>query len=101
MGGMGMSGSNAPRGAGGRGGGGLGAIFTETLNFQPMIMNGAISIKDIVRRREELRDRKDFEAADLIRDFLRQFGVYMCDRDRSWNAADGSSGSYRDGLNLH
>lgn len=52
------------------------------------------SIEALVYGREVERDRRDFAAADMIRQDLRNNGVEVWDKQRTWNCSDGRSGPY-------
>lgn len=50
------------------------------------------SIKALLEGRERARERHDWGTSDAIRDDLRQAGVELWDKEKSWQAADGRGG---------
>jgi cysteinyl-tRNA synthetase len=59
-----------------------------------MITSAALmtpQIECLVAQRERARQSRDFMAADLIKEQLRQHGVQVWDKERIWRASDGRS----------
>lgn len=52
------------------------------------------SIEALIYGREVERNKRDFAAADLIRQDLKAHGVEVWDKQRTWNCSDGRSGVY-------
>jgi|EP00927_Polykrikos_kofoidii_P071804 cysteinyl-tRNA synthetase len=50
-------------------------------------------INTLVGQREKARQGSDWSLADMIRDELKSAGVEIFDKEKSWRAADGRSGS--------
>lgn len=53
-----------------------------------------LRLQDFLVKREEMRNQREFEAADKIRDVLQMVGVHLKDKERRWTAADGRSGDF-------
>lgn len=53
-----------------------------------------VPLHDFLAKREEMRNNRDWEAADKIRDVLQMVGVHLKDKERRWSTADGRSGEF-------
>merc|ERR1719345_673229 len=56
---------------------------------------GVMSDEDIARevaQREKFRSNKDFQNADAVRAHLKNLGIEIYDKERSWKCSDGRSG---------
>ena len=45
-------------------------------------------------KREDARKQRDFGSADALRTWLRQGGVELNDRDKTWSCTDGRRGQW-------
>lgn len=64
------------------------AATTGTESLSPMVLSDH-SIQALVNGREAVRENRNFEAADAIRDDLKQHGIEVWDKQRCWKASDG------------
>lgn len=52
-----------------------------------------LEINTLINQREKARQHSDFSTADMIRDELKQYGVTIHDKEKSWNSVDGRAGA--------
>jgi len=51
-----------------------------------------LEVTTLIAQREKARQNSDFSTADMIRDELKQFGVTIQDKEKSWKSVDGRTG---------
>jgi len=63
-----------------------------------------LEITTLIAQREKARQNSDFSTADMVRDELKQYGVTILDKEKSWKSVDGRTGGvpmFHDGPPVH
>ena len=76
----------------------IGPVNISAAHAQKAARSGAprLSIEEVEKtlvHREQARARRDYKAADVLRDQLEKHGVYLDPKENKWHSADGRTGA--------